>query len=68
MLDNYPYQDDAELKRLIILNAALKIAHAAAGASSANTYSSRVEEVLAGVTKNIDQLADAIEESLKKRA
>lgn len=68
MLDNYPYQNDAELKRLIILNAALKVAHAAAGASSANTTSTRVEDVLDGVTKSIDKLADAIEASLNKRS
>lgn len=54
-----------EKQRIIALNAALELAKAALGASSASSSSSRVADALEGITKNIADLADAIQEAAK---
>lgn len=69
MLDNYLQtaggKTTPEEKRLIALNAALELAKAALGASSANTHSTRIADSLQGIAKNIDKLVDAIQEAAK---
>lgn len=69
MLENYlktgTIATSPERQRIIALNAALELAKAALGSSSANSHSSRVGDSLEGVTKNIADLADAIQEAAK---
>ncbi len=69
MLDNYLKSaggaTSPEKQRVIALNAALELAKAALGASSANTNSTRVADSLNGVARNIEALADAIQAAAK---
>lgn len=69
MLENYLRSAGGvttpEKKRVIALDAALELAKAALGASSANTNSTSVADALNGVAQNIEALADAIQEAAK---
>lgn len=69
MLENYLRTGSSptspERQRIIALNAALELAKAALEASSASGSSTRVADALEGVTKNIADLADAIQEAAK---
>ncbi|WP_041930743.1 hypothetical protein [Pantoea ananatis] len=69
MLDNYLRsaggETTPEKQRIIALTAALELAKAALGASSANVHSTRVADSLNGVSQNIEALADAIQEAAK---
>jgi hypothetical protein len=69
MLDNYLRSAGGattpEKQRVIALDAALELAKAALGASSANTNSTHVADALNGVAQNIEALADAIQEAAK---
>ncbi len=69
LLDGYLRSVSAETspekKRLIAVEAALQIALAAAGASSATTSHERVSDCLTGAAKEISGLADAIQAAIQ---
>lgn len=67
MLDGYFNSTDSResKRRLLAVQAALEIAKASAGAAGANARTDKVEEDLRNVTKELKNLADAIQEVLK---
>jgi hypothetical protein len=69
MLDNYfgsAGVNREDKQRLLAVQAALEIAKASAGASSANTRTDKVEEDLKNTAEKIGVLADAIQAALAK--
>ena len=54
-----------EKKRLIAVEAALQIALAAAGSPSSVTSSARIADCLIGASREISNLADAIQDAIR---
>lgn len=68
MLENYytPSEGPEKKHRLLVVQAALEIAKASAGASGANARTDKVEHDLKFAAQHIGQLADAIQAALDK--
>lgn len=68
MLEGYYVPSDGadRKQRLLAVQAALEIAKASAGASSANPHADKVSDDLEYAANKIERLADAIQQALSK--